>query len=320
MRRDRNRIVLDTTKQRQLAQIIPRGMEGDPVIEEYRLRYNKQRETISALNRTASNPSSYKGDPEIILDLILEGGRGGVAELRPEFLFKGNWLPESHQRVIVLIEQMDYWKMSTVPSLESAREIMRTYMQLGDRLISLAQKLVDLGVSVFVHHPLGDFDEYHQLLLPPHARHAGLGEQGRTGLFIDYELGPLVRVGGISTDIAIPNGKPKDRGITEFCKKCVYCVNNCPVSALPSMTKLQSLVEGVEIEFKVNGDRCIKYFSNHYGCGMCMFHCVLAKPTKEEITKRVERIETWYTTWEIPGLLNEEKMNYVKRVREQSTS
>jgi len=303
--------VLDTIKQQQLAQVIPKGMEGDEVIEAYRVRYDQQRKAIAELNKTAlttstSNPSELTFSSE---------GRLGISELLPEFKFEGSWLPESHHRMIVLVEQMDFEKMRTVPSLESAREIMGTYMRLGDRLIELAQELVESGVSVFVHHPLGDFEEYHQILLPPHAAQAGLGEQGRTGLFIDYELGPLVRVGGISTDLLIHAGSPVDRGVREFCKKCVYCANKCPVNALPKMTKLESLVSDVEIEFKVNGDRCLKYFSNHYGCGMCMFHCVLAKPTNEEIRHRMSRIEHWYTTWEVPGILDSEKKKYVERMK-----
>ena len=178
------------------------------------------------------------------------------------------------------------------------------------------------GVKATGHHPLGDVNQYHHLLMPPHAHAAGLGEQGRTGLFIDFELGSLVRLGMVTTELDLPTGKPVEKGIRAFCHRCKLCAVSCPVNALPMEGVLDQYFRGVHVYFKVNGDRCIKYFEKKYGCSVCISKCVFAQPNKEKMKKRLERVEQWYNRWILTGdferLLEKEAVKMGKKIYKPS--
>ena len=161
------------------------------------------------------------------------------------------------------------------------------------------------------HHPLCNTNDYHQIFLPPHAMYAGLGEKGRTGLFIDYKLGPLVRIGIVTTSLELTCASPKDRGINAFCHHCRYCVPHCPPKASPSDKYLESLRNNQSIKFKIDGVRCIKYFSKHFGYGKCIVKCVLIQPSKYELEKRLKLIEIWYQKWVKSRKLNNIQTQFI---------
>jgi ferredoxin len=297
-------------------------MDSDK-INFYRKLINEVKTEIDTRNNCTMRPSEVtkKKDSqsaELFKQLQKLGiQRYGVTKVNNKNLFKNNKIPENHTRVIVIVENMDFDKMRSVPCKESAEEIMRVYHSVGLKVLLVQKLLQSMGYEAMGHHPLGDLSEYHHLLIPPHAYLAGLGERGRTGLFIDFEYGSLVRLGAVTTNVNIETNKPIDRGITEFCKRCIYCANKCPVNALPFETTNIAKLDYInnidpELVFKVNGDRCIKYFQKHAGCGICIHHCVINKRDKLETKKRVERIENWYLEWILSGRLLEEKTKLLK--------
>ncbi len=287
--------------QLRLATITPRGTNETPQQKGYRDEIRKQQMQLAQLNKNNSvkSMSSPEKIEELLENFLLKEGidRFGVTKPDPAFFFERANFKQDMNVLIVFVVPMAYDKMIDVPSLQSATEILRAYSQAGEIVVKLTMFLQQLGYKAFGHHPLGDLNEYHQLLFPPHAVAAGLGEKGRTGLFIDHKYGPMVRLGAVQTNAPLSFDQPVDKGINAFCHRCRYCAKFCPPRAIDSTKYVQQLTEGNLVDFKINGEKCIKYFEKHFACGKCLFNCVLAKPTLEEIKKRIDRIETWYNRW-----------------------
>jgi len=269
------------------------------------LAYRREIENQQSALPQLPPPLSQKRD-FTLHDLInITGYRMGVSSILPEYLFKSHQIPESHDRVIILVTPMNYQAMNTAPSLDSATEILRSYKNAGEAVIDITKIIRSNGYDAMPHHPMGNANEYHHLLLPPHAVKAGLGERGRTGLFIDYEYGPTVRLAAVTTDAPLTVTESRTRGITEFCHRCKYCVEYCPPRALPDGTYLEQVQSGQIMDFKINAHRCFQYFKEHRGCGRCISNCILAENDRDKIQQRISRIEKWYQKWVVSGKIDE---------------
>lgn len=292
---------LDELKQKQLGELTAIGTAETEEQLKIRDLIRKQQLELETIHNI--DPEVIISDQLVVQDLVkgfFEQNsikRFGYSPIIPEYLYKNAHIDERETRAIVFAVPMNYERMQSAPSIESGTEIMRAYMEVGQVVVDLTGLLRTNGFQATAHHPLGDLDDYHHLLMPPLAVEAGLGEKGRTGLFIDHILGPMVRLGVVTTSAELPFGNPKIKGVSEFCKRCLYCVSRCPPRALPKTSYQEFYKFGTVIEFKIDGDRCIKYFEKHNACGRCVVHCVLAKETEEEIRKRMNRIENWYLKW-----------------------
>ena len=294
--------MLSTDKQELLALTIPFGTNVTTEQLAYRDKIKNQQQKLKKLNSQKIQRTSKIEASNIIEFLKMHGvERVGFCETQPKYYYHGHSIPYAHQYGIVFAVPMNYERMKVAPSLESATEIMKIYSGVGEVVVSLTQWMQENGIDAMGHHPMGDQNEFHHLLLPPHGYYAGLGEQGRTGLFIDHELGPLVRLGMVTTSLELPVNGPIDRGVNAFCQRCKYCISFCPPRAIPDTNNV--FLDNQRKEFTIDGDKCIKYFEKHYGCGKCMVYCVLAKPNKMEIGKRMDRVEQWYQRWVVSGEL-----------------
>ncbi|OLS26278.1 MAG: 3-chloro-4-hydroxyphenylacetate reductive dehalogenase precursor [Candidatus Heimdallarchaeota archaeon LC_2] len=303
--------VLKESKQIELAVIIPEGTNVTREQIKLREKIFVQRQLLDELNEKSLNNqsndhSSFKWDQEIIQFIEDLGvNRYGFSSLLKEFTYENNRINPIEKVAIVLVVPMNYERMQSVPSIESATEIHRIYHKTGEFVLKLTRFLREKGIQATGHHPLGNINDYHQILMPPHAMYAGLGEKGRTGLFIDHKYGPIVRLGIVTTSLKLNCGSPKDRGINAFCHRCRYCVPHCPPRALPPDKYLESLRDNKPIKFTIDGDKCIKYFAKYFGCGKCIVKCVLTQPNEFEFEKRLKRIEIWYHKWVKSGELLE---------------
>lgn len=294
-------MVLDEQKQSELSLMTPKGSAETALQLELKDKtINDQKELYKIVNNSTLPDilHDYDNNYNLLLNFLKELNidRFGVSPIMKEYFFKNGKINFLETRAIVFAYPMKYEQMASVPSLESATEIFRAYYRTGQKVTKITKFIRELGYQTTGHHPLGNIDQYHQLLFPPYAVNAGLGEKGRTGLFIDHKYGPLVRIGIITTAMPLEFNEPEVKGVNEFCKRCTYCVGNCPSQSLPA-DRFPLIENDEKYDFKINGDRCIKYFENHNACGRCVFHCVLVKPSIEQTTKRINRIEHWYTTW-----------------------
>ena len=257
-----------------------------------------QKKELESLNRICIESNEQLDSNQIKTAINTHFGSGlrwGVSPLLHNMIFHKAKFPTSLTRHIVIVVPMKYEKMKDVPSLETATEVLRAYAETGDLVIEMTKLIQSFGYNAYGHHPLGNLNEYHALLFPPHAVEAGLGEQGRTGLFIDHQYGPMVRLGIVSTDAPLVHGKPVEKGINAFCHRCIYCAKYCPPRAISQVRMTEPLTN--RLKFSIHGEKCIRYFEKHYACGKCLFHCVLVQPTHEETKKRMDRIANWFTKW-----------------------
>lgn len=292
---------VDEGKQRELAMITPVGTTDTSLQMEIRDEIANQKKDLQNIHMTSLLHDRFFTEEDYIevKKILLDRGihRVGLARIDKEYLYENAYVHEKENTVLVFIYPMEYTAMQTAPSIHSATEILRAYMVTGSTVRDVVKLLSNRNIFARGHHPLGDENEYHHILMPPFAVAAGLGEKGRTGLFIDHELGPMVRIGVVSLKSNLPVNGKNIRGIEEFCKRCLYCVTKCPPRAIDELNFQVHLNLQTEFTFKINGNKCIKYFERHHGCGRCVVRCVLAKNNQDQIMQRVNRIEKWYTTW-----------------------
>ena len=130
-----------------------------------------------------------------------------------------------------------------------------------------------IGYSARSHTPPTSYD----LVLPPLAIDAGLGEQGRNGVLITPELGANTRLAAVSTDMPLDPDKPVDLGIKRFCDKCKICAEECPSKAISFDNAPEKVIRGFK-RWNINSDKCFTVWnqvatSSPQGCRICLSVC-----------------------------------------------
>jgi ferredoxin len=175
---------------------------------------------------------------------------------------------------IVLGLPMRFDETNAAPEPRAGEEVTRNYMELGALTLALAEFLRDSGYLAQVHHPRGDEAGQCEMMFIPHALAAGLGELGRHGSMISRDFGPRVRLSMITTDAPIQMPEPRETGVLEFCSWCTKCLAACPVDAIEHDRRW---LRG-SYRFVVNTTRCLPYFAQTDGCGICIAVCPYNKP------------------------------------------
>ena len=67
---------------------------------------------------------------------------------------------------------------------------------------------------------------------------------------------------------------PRDFGVDEFCASCQVCRRVCPPDAIFDE---KQPVRGA-LKWYVDFDKCVPYFNDHYGCGICIAECPWSIP------------------------------------------
>jgi reductive dehalogenase len=173
----------------------------------------------------------------------------------------------SHPHAVVVAIHLDLEKLRSAPEFGTLVEIIKTYMHLAQVAVTLAKYIRLLGYSARAH----DIHNY-QIILPPVAIDAGLGELGRNGVLITEKYGTAVKLAAVTTDLPVIHDKPVDIGVEKFCQECQICAKYCPVGAI-SMTNEKKVVRGVR-KWKINDNACYSYWRTiGTDCGICMSVC-----------------------------------------------
>jgi len=203
----------------------------------------------------------------------------GVARVNPLWVYShrgmdasqqgeewGQTLEVSHEYVIVLATEMSFDMVQTSPHSSTIIETARNYAEGASISTRLAQFIANLGYSATAEH----FAYYNSLLVPM-AVDAGLGELGRHGYLITKELGPRLRLAGVTTDLPLVPDKPADIGVEDFCSRCAKCAACCPSRSIPSGP--QKAVNGT-LRWKLNGETCHDFWAKvGTDCNICMRVC-----------------------------------------------
>jgi len=236
---------------------------------------NPHRAEDSATNWTARVKEFALGNEA---DLV------GITPLDPAWVFDTLSIPEPW--VIVLGVQMDHALLSTAPEAPAGIEVLRQYNRGHRAATRLAnwirgQGWNARGFGVPFATPL---------VMIPAAIAAGLGELGKHGSLINRRLGASFRLAYVLTDLPLIADRPDRFGVDEFCLNCRLCTSECPPDAI---YESKQMVRG-ELKWYVDFDKCVPYFNDTYGCGICLAVCPWSRPgvapgLAEKMTRKLAR-------------------------------
>lgn len=83
-----------------------------------------------------------------------------------------------------------------------------------------------------------------------------------------------MRLAYVLADIPLQADPPDEFGVDDFCTRCQVCTRECPPDAINPEKKM---VRGVE-KWYVDFDKCVPYFNDHFGCGICLAVCLWTRP------------------------------------------
>ncbi len=206
--------------------------------------------------------------------LARAAGAGLVGITRQRSYHRARGFEDANPFAIALAMVMRREEISRAPDVAAGVEVFRVYYELGQTVIRLAGALRELGWQATAYHPVSDIGDGSRVFFVPAAIDAGLGELGRPGFLVTPDLGIMVRLAAVTTDLPMAVDAPRRAGIDEFCSLCSACLRACPGGAIANQ---KSQVGGV-LRWQVDADRCFPHFAEHLGCSICMAVCPYALP------------------------------------------
>ncbi|MFH1845400.1 MAG: reductive dehalogenase domain-containing protein [bacterium] len=229
----------------------------------------------------------------------------GITPLDPAFVYShvgrgpepwGNRIENRHRYAIVFSLEMRYRNVEAAPRLPITEESARKYLKGSLISVTLAEYIRQLGYPARAHVAGSNY----QIMLPPVAQDAGLGEVGRFGYLISRRFGARVRLGAVTTDLPLVPDAPFAFGVQEFCAICKRCAVNCPSGSIPREAK--ETVRGVA-KWPLSVETCL-YYWRFIGtdCGLCMKVCPYSHPrafVHDIVRTGIERsrIARYLATW-----------------------
>ncbi len=196
------------------------------------------------------------------LDLV------GIARVDPDWVFEGHTVTQQYAVMIGIAH--DYAEIRHVPNGRGGAEVVRQYARGARVAKELAGWFRLQGHDATPHGgPMAG-----PMLLIPAALACGFGELGKHGSIINAQFGSSFRLACVFTDVPLVPTRAARIGVDDFCKNCQVCSRACPPDAiLPE----KSWVRGRR-RWYVDFDRCLPYFNENFGCGICIAVCPFSRP------------------------------------------
>jgi ferredoxin len=205
----------------------------------------------------------------------------GIARLNPDFIYShvgrgpepyGTEIVPEHRFAVAFTVEMDTAMVAAAPDAPVIVETGKKYVEAARIAIVLADFLRRLGYPARAHIAGSNY----QVMLPPIAWEAGLGEMGRLGVLVTPKYGPRTRLGMVTTDFPMETDGPVMFGIQDFCSRCLKCAHNCPARAIPAGDK--SLENGVR-RWVIDRERCYEFWRRTgTDCAVCLAVCPYSHP------------------------------------------
>lgn len=192
----------------------------------------------------------------------------GIVPMNQDWVFEG--FTVTQKWIIVLGLEMDYDELNKIPHMDGTVEVLRVYAHGQETAWNMANWLRQQGWDA---KGFCGPDASPVTLIPP-ALAAGFGELGKHGSIINRELGSNFRLAYVLTDIPLCADAPDDFEADDFCTRCQVCTRECPADAMYPEKKI---VRGVE-KWYVDFDKCLPYFNDYGGCGICLAVCPWSRP------------------------------------------
>jgi ferredoxin len=205
----------------------------------------------------------------------------GIAHLNRMFVYShvgrgpeqwGEPITLNHRYAIAFTMEMNHGMVQKAPDLPITEETAFQYLRAATISVNLARFIRNLGYPARAHISESNY----QIMLPPVAHDAGLGELSRMGYLISRKFGARVRLGAVTTDLPLVTDRPVAFGVQDFCAVCLKCVRCCPSAAIPGGDKTN--VRGVK-KWQLDIEKCM-WFWRIAGsdCGLCMKVCPYSHP------------------------------------------
>ena len=196
----------------------------------------------------------------------------GIVPMDPEYVYEGYEINEAW--VIMIGVAMDHERLNTAPdtidSADSSVEVGEQYNRAARVSRNLSNYILEQG-----HYAKAYAGPYASaLLMIPPAIAAGFGELGKHGSMINRQYGSSFRLSAVTTDMPLIGDAPDMFGADDFCSSCQVCTKACPPGAI---SETKQMVRGVE-KWYVDFDKCIPYFGEALGCGICIARCPWSRP------------------------------------------
>lgn len=203
----------------------------------------------------------------------------GYTKVPPRWVFQNKAV--SYENAIVLSMEMDKDRIDTAPSIACEKTVMEIYRDLGRICNKIADLLRHRGFGAHAGHPLMG-----AALYPPLAQLAGLGWIGLNGIIITPEHGPRVRLATVFTSIKnLPFSDHNPHGwVADYCDSCKICIRKCPPKALYN----EPIDHGNGQITYVSNELCFPYFSDYYGCSVCIAVCPFNNAPYDKIKEKYE--------------------------------
>jgi epoxyqueuosine reductase QueG len=138
-------------------------------------------------------------------------------------------------------------------------------------------------------------------------------------MLITEKFGPRVRLSKIFTNLPLVSDKPVEFGVTEFCRVCKRCAEECPggcISFGEPTTEGPTISNNSGIcKWYINPEKCLDFWARNNGsCGNCVRVCSYNKlPGK---LHDMARFLTRHVSWLNPALVGMDKLvGYGSRVK-----
>lgn len=192
----------------------------------------------------------------------------GITRLKQEWVFEGYSVQQSWMVMIGVAH--DYEEISTAPEDCAGAEVVRQYGRGLKAAKDVAAWFRRQGWDAVPHGgPMAG-----PLVLIPPAIECGFGELGKHGSIINRDYGASFRLACVLTDAPLQATAAESYGVDDFCARCRICSDACPPEAILDD---KQWVRG-EYKWYVDFDKCIPFFNENFGCGICIAVCPFSRP------------------------------------------
>lgn len=207
----------------------------------------------------------------LVKQVALDSGADdvGICAYEADWTFDDRPIPAG-KWAIVLIVAHDYDNFKDAPSETALAEVVDQYGRAASVSKLVASWLQEHGWEADAK--TGPRTE--DVLMIPAAVAAGVGELGKHGSIINRRFGSSVRLSLVLTDVPLNPDRPDPFGADEFCQSCQVCTNACPPEAI---VPDKQWVRG-DLKWYVDFDKCVPYFVENLGCGICLAVCPWSRP------------------------------------------